>query len=328
MIRSLPFCLLFTAVASAQEPTLKLLVNSPDEPIAKTMSLAKTAEFLDHQSRAWTHVKKCGTCHTNYPYLLSRGSLGGDLAALQEVRGFFEKRIMGWESGRKEDRPRRDTEVIATAATLALQDAFGSGKLHPLTRKALDRMWTLQQPNGAWDWLKCGWPPLEHDDYYGVVYVTVAVGHAPDQYAETEQARAGLDKFRKFFKNNPAPSLHHKAMLLWAAQKVTGIMSETLKKSTIAELRATLRACRRSATGSAATNGRTIAPPRATAMRRAWSSTSCAKRVCRRWMNRCGAASAGSGATSANRGAGSRSRSTRTATTSSPTPAPPMRFSP
>ena len=37
-----------------------------------------------------------------------------------------------------------------------------------------------------------GWPPLEHDDYYGVVYVAVAVGHAPDNYAETEQARAAI----------------------------------------------------------------------------------------------------------------------------------------
>lgn len=218
-------------------PEIKLLINSPDEPFVKTMSFAKTAEFLDHQSRAWTQIKKCGTCHTNYPYLLSRPQLGGDLKALDEVRGFFEKRIANWDSGKKEDAPKRDTEVIATAAALALQDGLNNGKLHPLTRKALDRMWTLQQENGAWNWLKCGWPPLEHDDYYGVVYVTVAVGHAPEKYAETEQAQKGLEGFRKYFKNNPPPSLHHKAMLLWAAQKVEGIMSDKLKESTILELR-------------------------------------------------------------------------------------------
>lgn len=230
--------------ASAQEvkQDIKLSINSPDEPVVKAMVLGKTAEFLDHQSRAWTQVKKCGTCHTNFPYLLARGQLGGDLTALQEVRGFFENRIAGWDSGKKEDLPKRDTEVIATAATLALQDGLNGDKLHPLTRKALDRMWTLQQANGAWDWLKCGWPPLEHDDYYGVVYVTVAVGHAPDNYAQTEQAKKGLDGFRKFFKNNPPPSLHHKAMLLWASQKVTGIMSEKLKQSTILELRNTQKA--------------------------------------------------------------------------------------
>src|SRR5438128_2577074 len=214
--------------ASAQgvKQDIKLSINSPDEPVAKKVSLTKTAEFLDHQSRAWTQIKKCGTCHTNYPYLLARGQLGGDLTALQEVRGFFEKRVANWDSGHKADRPKRDTEVIATAATLALQDALTTRKLHPLTRKALDRMWSLQQPNGAWDWLKCGWPPLEHDDYFGVVYVAVAVGHAPDNYAETEQAQKGLDGFRKYFKNNPPPSLHHKTMLLWASQKVPKLMSE------------------------------------------------------------------------------------------------------
>lgn len=232
--------LLVITAAPAQEvkqPDIKLLVNAPDEPFAKQMSLARTAEFLDHQSRAWTEIKKCGTCHTNYPYLLSRAKLGGDLSGLEHVRGFFENRIAHWDSGKKEDLPKRDTEVIATAATLALQDALTTGKLHPLARKALDRMWKLQQPNGAWDWLKCGWPPLEHDDYYGVVYVAVAVGHAPDGYAQTEQAQKGLDGFRKFFKNNPAPSLHHKAMLLWASQKVPGLMSEKLKQTTIQELR-------------------------------------------------------------------------------------------
>ena len=81
------------SAASAQD--IKLLINSPDEPVAKTISFAKSAEFLDHQSRAWTQIKKCGTCHTNFPYLVARGQLGGDLTALNEVRGFFEKRIAG-----------------------------------------------------------------------------------------------------------------------------------------------------------------------------------------------------------------------------------------
>src|SRR5687768_14321629 len=75
------------SAASAQgaRQEFKLLVNSPDEPVASRLSLAKTAAFLDHQSRAWTQVRKCGTCHTNYPYLVARGQLGGDLSALKEV---------------------------------------------------------------------------------------------------------------------------------------------------------------------------------------------------------------------------------------------------
>jgi squalene-hopene/tetraprenyl-beta-curcumene cyclase len=107
-----------------------------------------------------------------------------------------------------------------------------------LTRQALDRMWTLQRKDGAWDWLKCAWPPMEHDDYYGAVYAAVGVGLAPDSYAQTDKAKAGLDNLRRYFnfKINPAPSLHHKAMLLWAAQRVDGLMSDKLKKSTVQEL--------------------------------------------------------------------------------------------
>src|SRR5580765_7568879 len=82
-----------SACAQDAKKDLKLLVNSPDEPMAKEMSFTKTAAFLDHQSRAWTETKKCGTCHTNFPYLMARGQLGGDLTALMEARGFFEKRI-------------------------------------------------------------------------------------------------------------------------------------------------------------------------------------------------------------------------------------------
>jgi DNA-directed RNA polymerase specialized sigma24 family protein len=44
------------------------------------------------------------------------------------------------------------------------------------TRKALDRMWTLQKPDGSWDWIKCDWPPLEHDDYYGATLAALAAG--------------------------------------------------------------------------------------------------------------------------------------------------------
>lgn len=232
--------LAFGSAASAQEakPEIKLLVNSPDEPVAKQVSFARTAEFLDHQSRAWTQVRKCGTCHTNYPYLMVRSQLGGDQSGVQEVRGFFEKRIANWDSGKKADLPRWDTEVVATASTLAIQDALTTGKLHPLTRQALDRMWTVQRADGGWDWLKCAWPPLEHDDYFGAVYAAVGVGHAPDNYAQTEKAKAGLERLRRYcnFKTNPPPSLHHKAMLLWASLKVEGLMSKTMRKSTITEL--------------------------------------------------------------------------------------------
>ena len=58
------------------------------------------------------------------------------------MREFAEKLVSErWP----QEGPRWDAEVIAAAAALAFNDAATTGKLHPLTRTALDRMWTVQQ---------------------------------------------------------------------------------------------------------------------------------------------------------------------------------------
>jgi squalene-hopene/tetraprenyl-beta-curcumene cyclase len=217
--------------------------NSPDEPMAKELSLARAAGFLDGVAGNWTRARNCGTCHTNYPYLMSRPVLlkkdevdRQDQAApvLAEVRKYFEERAANWDK----QKPRWDAEVVATAVTLAFNDAHTTGKLHPHTRSALDRMWTLQQPNGGWKWLKCNWPPFEHDDYYGATFAAVGVGIAPDGYAQTDKAKAGLDKLRKYFKDNQAPDLHHKTWLLWASLKIDGLMTAEEQAATLKELSA------------------------------------------------------------------------------------------
>jgi squalene-hopene/tetraprenyl-beta-curcumene cyclase len=232
--------LLSIAGSLSAAENVKATPNKPDEPLAKLLSLEKAAEFLDVTSQTWTEQRKCGTCHTNYPYLMARPVLK-DSAAHKEIRAFFEKRIANWDSGKKGDEPRWPAEVVATAAALAFNDAQTTGKLHPLTRQALDRMWTIQKPSGGWEWLKCNWPPFEHDDYYGALFAAVGVGHAPDGYAETEKAKEGLKKLRDYFKNNPAPNLHHKTWLLWASLKIDGLMSADELQKTIKELLALQR---------------------------------------------------------------------------------------
>jgi squalene-hopene/tetraprenyl-beta-curcumene cyclase len=133
--------------------------------------------------------------------------------------------------------PRWDAEVVATAASLALNDAATSGRLHPRTRQALDRIWTLQKPDGSWAWLKCNWPPLEYDDYYGAVFAAVGVGAAPDDYAQGESAHEGVERLRRYLAWTPAPNLHHKAFLLWASTRLDGLMTDRQREATIAALR-------------------------------------------------------------------------------------------
>ncbi len=226
-------------VARATLP--KVTANKAEEPVRAQLDLARAAQMLDALAVDWTTRRNCGTCHTNYPYLLARPALGGDLSHMQSVRKYFENRIQNWDSDQKGAKPRWDTEVVATAATLAIHDAFTTNKLHPLTRQALDRMWKLQRPNGAWNWLKCNWPPMEHDDYYGAVYAVIGVGYAPDGYATSESAKDGVAKLKQYLTSTPAPNLHHKALLLWASLKLDGLMTSTERQATIQELMALQR---------------------------------------------------------------------------------------
>src|SRR5262249_31296754 len=67
------------------------------------------------------------------------------------------------------------------------------------------------------------------------------VSYAPEGYAETEKAKAGLKKLRDYFKKTPPPNLHHKAWLLWASLKLDGLLSKEDRQKAIQELLALQR---------------------------------------------------------------------------------------
>ncbi len=225
----LPFLSLPVAAADIPKPA----PTKATEPLAKQFSAAKAAEYLDGVGINWTRDRECITCHTNMPYLTARPLLKGD--EWKEVRTFLEKDVEKWSNGGK---PRGDAYVVATAFALAFNDAQQTGKLHDTTKAALDKMWDVQTKTGAWNWLKCEWPPLEHDDYYGAVLAALAVGYAPGDYAKTDKAKAGIEKLKAYLKKTPAPDLHHTAMLLWASTKLDGLMTADEQKKAVAALTA------------------------------------------------------------------------------------------
>ena len=184
--------------------------NSADEPLLDEYSLSKATEFLDSASLQWQKQRKCFTCHTNFAYLYARPAIAQNPTAHEQVRASAEQLV---EKRWPEKGPRWDAEVVAAAAALAFNDAATTRTLHPQTRTALDRMWTLQREDGGWDWLKCDWPPMESDDHYGATIAAIATGVAPENYRQTPQAMAGIKKLRQYFANNPPPTLHHQAML-------------------------------------------------------------------------------------------------------------------
>jgi squalene-hopene/tetraprenyl-beta-curcumene cyclase len=237
ILASLVWLAILGVVRAAEPVTLENLVspaaNTPDEPLA-AFSLERAAHFLDSAALDWQKSRQCMTCHTNYAFLMARPAISADAPAHAEVRKFAEELVTErWPT----KGPRWDTEVVATATVLAFNDAVTTGKLHPITRQALDKMWTVQRPDGAWSWLNCDWPPMESDDDFGVTFAALGVAVAPEGYADTPAARAGLDKIRAYLAANPPPTLHHKAMLLWAATYLPDLMSEADRKACIESLR-------------------------------------------------------------------------------------------
>lgn len=207
--------------------------NMKDEPIAAEFSLEKAYSFLDSAALTWQKQRQCFTCHTNYAHLYARPAASENDSAAHEVRRFAEELITKrWV----ENGPRWDAEIVATGAALAFNDAATTGKLHPLSRQALDRMWTVQREDGGFTWIKCNWPPMESDDHYGATLAAIAVGTAPEEYAKTEAAQKGMAKLREYMKTNPGPTLHHRAMVLWAATLNEGILSDAEKQTIIDQL--------------------------------------------------------------------------------------------
>ena len=230
--------ILLPGSAAAEDWTLEDVTppepNQFDEPLAAEFSLDAAVRFLDQSALDWTKSRQCFTCHTNYAYLLARPAISAETLAHRQVRTALEDLVeVRWET----NGPRWDAEVVMSAAVLALNDAATTGELHPTTRKALDRMWTVQRDDGGIDWIKCGWPPMESDDEFGAGMMALAVAAAPAEYRETEAAQAGLQKLRAYLAANPGPTLHHRAMLLWADSYLGDLLTEQEQTQTIAELR-------------------------------------------------------------------------------------------
>lgn len=234
-------------LTAGEPPRPQVAGAKPDEPLAKTFSLDRGVEALDSVTLAWVHRNQCFSCHTGYPYLLARTSVGDPKAGgLLEARKFLEDRVAAWDQGGKGKGYLKGegvievtegvTEVVAIAATLALHDGQSTGKLQPATRTALVRMWELQQADGSWTWNKEDLAPLEHDDYFGAVYAAVGVGHAPEGYAQSEAAKPGVDRLVRYLEKTPAPDLHHKAYLLWASLALDGLMDKAERDRTVKAL--------------------------------------------------------------------------------------------
>jgi squalene-hopene/tetraprenyl-beta-curcumene cyclase len=125
---------------------------------------------------------------------------------------------------------------------LASNDAL-TGQLSNDTRTALESMWSEQQTTGekrgAWLWLRFANEPWEADDsdFYGATLAAIAVGTAPGNYRAKTEIQNNLKLLREYLNRQcAAQTALNRAVLLWAAAKVPGLLDTEEQETIIAEL--------------------------------------------------------------------------------------------
>ena len=205
--------------------------NRADEPFAEKFSMQQAVRFLDSVALTWQKKRTCFSCHSDYAFLMARPAITHEVTAHRQIREAAEylathPRKTGY----------RATEAVMIASVLAQNDAATTGRLHPATRRALDRMWEHQRDDGGWKWLDENKPPSEIEEHYGVTMAAIGVGMAPEDYSKTAAARKGLEKIRAYLRNNPPANMHNRAMKMLASLRVGGIMTPVERKKVIDDL--------------------------------------------------------------------------------------------
>jgi squalene-hopene/tetraprenyl-beta-curcumene cyclase len=229
-------------------------------------SAKAAASYLDQRAEWWTtwpsaardHDTFCISCHTALPYALGRPALRGALgeqAPSATERKLIEnvtKRVRIWSealpfySDEKNGAPKtaeaRGTESVLNALILSSYDAR-QGKFGDDARKAFDNMWALQlktgDAKGALTWLNFKNEPWEADDsqFWGATLAAIAVGNTPAQYRSQPEVKANIALLADYLQSHQeSQSLLNRAVLLWAAAGVEGILQPAQRSAISSEL--------------------------------------------------------------------------------------------
>ena len=218
---------------------------------------AAAANYMDERQAWWIdwpvaardQNTACQSCHTTVPYLLARPALRHVLGevgpTLPEARLISDtrKRVTMWNEvdpfypdqtfGLPKSSESRGTEAILNAFVLASRDAQ-EGYLASETMQAFENLWDLQftrgEGRGAWAWLYFDLAPWESEgaSYFGAALAAVAVGMAPESYAESPEVQEPLSLLRAYLLEDwQERTMFDRLMLLWAGSELRGLVNPT-----------------------------------------------------------------------------------------------------
>ncbi len=230
------------------------------------------AKFLDDRETWWQgwpraqkdHGTLCISCHTVVPYAMARPELRRDLndAATAEpervMLASVEKRVGDWAEmepfysdekyGKGKAAESRATEVVLNAVILASYDRT-LGKVRPITRKAFDEAWALQEAEGplagAWKWQDFHLGPWESTEsgYQGAALLMVEAVNLPGGFAQEVGVRAHLDRLRDYLRRNyAAEPVVNQLYVLWGSAKEPGLLTKAERRALVNSLPASQQA--------------------------------------------------------------------------------------
>lgn len=222
------------------------------------------ARYLDRRMDAWWENAKtlktdggdtrCLSCHTALPYVWARPALRRSLNAEQSTP--HEQRVIEQVSRRlgyrTVDQPYYDhTEakkvesrgveaVINAVALTGLGDETTPDERQPLVAAAMSRMWNVQRPDGAWDWLDFGLEPYEAPDavFHGATLAALAAGSPAGKRAiDSDSARHSMVKLRGYLRSRfNDQRAFNRAWLLLAATRLDGLLTRPERDAIVKSL--------------------------------------------------------------------------------------------
>lgn len=249
-----------------------LVLRTGQTPVraAEGWDTAAAATYLDARMDVWwakaktlktgAADTKCLSCHTALPYALARPALR--VAMGQSAPTAHEERILATVRQRVEHAATqqpyydhteakkvesRGVEAVLNAVILTQYDTRGrSGMGSDASRAAIARLWEVQRPDGAWDWLNFGLEPYEANDavFHGATLAAMAAGTSAGQYASRDdKGKAGLERLRGYLRTNVASQrLFNKAWALLAANQLPDLLESATKDALVADLERAQRA--------------------------------------------------------------------------------------
>lgn len=227
------------------------------------------ARYLDSRMESWWANAKtlktnggetrCLSCHTAVPYVWARRALRDSQAAPQPTS--HEQRVLEQVARRigyrGEDQPyydhsdakkaeSRGVEAVINAVVLTGIEGDAIATEQPLVSAAIRRLWDVQRPDGAWDWLEFGLEPYEAPDavFQGAAMAAIAAGSpAGRQASEHEAGRAGLTKLRGYLRSRIADQrAFNRAWMLLAAARLDGLLTAPERLAMVSGLESLQRA--------------------------------------------------------------------------------------